>query len=586
MHLDIIDWIVIAVFGILILGIGISYTGKASGSMANYFLGGRNLTWWVAGTSMVATTFAADTPLAVTELVAQSGISGNWLWWNMLLGGLLTTFFFAKLWRRAGIITDLEFIEMRYTGKPASFLRGFRAVYLGIFMNSLIIGWVNVALMSIIEVFFEVPKSEQLFYVGIAMVVVVVYSSLSGLLGVAITDVVQFVIAMAGCIILAYLVVTSEKIGGISGLKEQLPSWSLDYFPSIGTGEATASGVAKSLTLSLGAFLAFTTVQWWASWYPGNEPGGGGYIAQRMMSTKNEKHALYATLFFQIGHYCIRPWPWIIVALCAVVLYPDLSAADKKLGYVMAMKDFLPAGLKGLLLVAFFAAYMSTISTQLNWGASYIINDFYGRFINKEASQKQLVTASRITTVILMVVSLAVTTQITSISAVWTFIMEAGAGLGLVLILRWYWWRINAWSEIVATIAPFLGYGVAKYVLGLEFPNSFFLTVGFTSIAWIAATFLTRATPMAKLQAFYEKIQPDGAWAPVRKSLGLPKPKTKVFHLLIGWISAAVMVYSTLFLIGDFIFQNYTRFAMWLVFALVAGFTMVYTSKRINFFED
>ncbi|GAB3203273.1 Na+/proline symporter [Pontibacter aydingkolensis] len=586
MHLDVIDWIVMAVFGILILGIGISYTGKASGSLANYFLGGRNLTWWVAGTSMVATTFAADTPLAVTELVAQSGISGNWLWWNMLLGGLLTTFFFAKLWRRAGIITDLEFIEMRYSGKPASFLRGFRAIYLGIFMNSLIIGWVNVALMSIIEVFFEVPKSEQLFYVAIAMLVVVTYSSLSGLLGVAITDVVQFVIAMTGCIILAILVVNSEQIGGISGLKTKLPSWSLDYFPSISSGEATASGVAKSLTLSLGAFLAFTTVQWWASWYPGNEPGGGGYIAQRMMSTKNEKHALYATLFFQIGHYCIRPWPWIIVALCAVVLYPDLSAADKKLGYVMAMKDFLPAGLKGLLLVAFFAAYMSTVSTQLNWGASYIINDFYGRFINKEANQKQLVMASRITTVLLMIVSLAVTTQITSISAVWVFIMEAGAGLGLVLILRWYWWRINAWSEIVATIAPFIGYGVARYVMGWEFPNSFFLTVGFTTVAWIVATYITRPTPMAKLHAFYEKIQPDGAWAPVRKSLDLPKPKTKVFHLLIGWISAAVMVYSTLFLIGDLIFQNYTRFAMWLVFALVAGFTMVYTSKRINFFQD
>ena len=586
MHLDLIDWIVMAVFGILILGIGISYTGKASGSLANYFLGGRNLTWWVAGTSMVATTFAADTPLAVTELVAQSGISGNWLWWNMLLGGLLTTFFFAKLWRRAGIITDLEFIEMRYSGKPASFLRGFRSVYLGIFMNSLIIGWVNVALMSIIEVFFEVPKGEQLFYVGIAMLVVVIYSSLSGLLGVAITDVVQFVIAMAGTIILAILVVNSEQIGGISGLKAQLPSWSMDFFPSVDTGGATASGVAKSLTLSLGAFLAFTTVQWWASWYPGNEPGGGGYIAQRMMSTKNEKHALYATLFFQIGHYCIRPWPWIIVALCAVVLYPDLSAADKKLGYVMAMKDFLPAGLKGLLLVAFFAAYMSTISTQLNWGASYIINDLYGRFINKEANQKQLVTASRITTVILMVVSLAVTTQITSISAVWAFIMEAGAGLGLVLILRWYWWRINAWSEIVATIAPFIAFGISKYVLGWEFPDSFFLTVGFTSVAWLAATFLTRPTPMPKLQEFYQKIQPDGAWRPVRKSLELPQPKTKVFHLLVGWITAAIMVYSTLFLIGDLIFQNYTRFAMWLALAIVSGFVMVYTSKRINFFQD
>lgn len=259
-------------------------------------------------------------------------------------------------------------------------------------MNSLIIGWVNVALMSIIEVFFEVPKGEQLIYVGIAMVIVVAYSSMSGLLGVAITDVIQFVIAIVGCIILAYLVIDSEQIGGIAGLKEKLPPATLDYFPNVGSG----SEIGQTLTLSLGAFLAFTTAQWWASWYPGNEPGGGGYIAQRMMSTKNEKHALYATLFFQIGHYCIRPWPWILVALAAVVLYPNLGPGNEKLGYVMAMKDFLPPGLKGLLLVAFFAAYMSTISTQLNWGASYIINDFYARFIKPDAGQKELVTASQI----------------------------------------------------------------------------------------------------------------------------------------------------------------------------------------------
>ncbi|QCR22650.1 sodium:solute symporter family protein [Pontibacter sp. SGAir0037] len=585
MHLDVIDWIVIAVFGILILGIGISYTGKASGTMANYFLGGRNLSWWIAGTSMVATTFAADTPLAVTELVAKSGISGNWLWWNMLFGGLLTTFFFARLWRRAGIITDLEFIEMRYSGKAASFLRGFRAIYLGIFMNSLIIGWVNVALMSIIEVFFEVPRTEQLIYVAIAMIIVVIYSSLSGLLGVAITDVVQFAIAIFGCIVLAYLVVGSEQIGGIAGLKEKLPSWSLNYFPQIGSDDG-GTGIAETLTLSVGAFLAFTTVQWWASWYPGNEPGGGGYIAQRMMSTKNEKHALYATLFFQIAHYCVRPWPWILVALSAVVLYPELSLEDKKLGFVMAMKDFLPSGLKGLLLVAFFAAYMSTVSTQLNWGASYIINDFYARFVKQDASQRQLVNASRITTFLLMVISLAITTQITSISGVWAFIMEAGAGLGLVLILRWYWWRINAWSEIVATIAPFIAYAFSKFVLAWEFPNSFFLTVGFTTLAWIIATYVTPAVPSGVLQDFYQKIQPDGAWRPVRISLQLPKPRTRIFHLLVAWLSAVVMVYSTLFFIGDLIFQNYSRFFIWLGVALLSMFVMIAISKRIKFFDD
>ncbi len=584
MTLHLIDWIIIVAFFALSLGIGLYFKDKASGSLTDYFLGGRNLTWWVAGTSMVATTFAADTPLAVTELVSKNGIAGNWLWWNMLLGGMLTTFFFAKLWRRAGILTDIEFIEMRYSGKPAAFLRGFRAIYLGIFMNSLIIGWVNVALMSIIEVFFGVPKSEQLMYVGMAMAIVVVYASLSGLWGVAVTDVIQFIIAMTGCIILAVLVVTSDKIGGISGLKEKLPGWSLDFFPNLGS--VSAGDVAGTLTLGLGSFLAFTMVQWWASWYPGAEPGGGGYIAQRMMSTKNEKHAIYSTLFFQIMHYCVRPWPWIIVALCAVVLYPDLPMEDKKLGFVMAMKEFLPVGLKGMLLVAFFAAYMSTISTQLNWGASYIINDFYKRFVKPEASNKQLVGASRLTTLLLMVFSLAVTSQITSISGVWQFIMECGAGLGLVLILRWYWWRINAWSEIVATIAPFVAYTIAKYGLGWEFPNSFFLTVGFTTVAWLAATYLTAPEKREKLQHFYEKIQPEGVWRPIRQSLGLPQPKSNVGTLVLCWLLAVAMTYSILFMLGDFIFMNYSRFAIWLAVAVVSGFMLVRLSNKIKIFED
>ncbi|RYZ33523.1 MAG: sodium:proline symporter, partial [Sphingobacteriales bacterium] len=316
MGLHYTDWLVIGSFMALSLWIGLRYKNQASTGLAAYFLGGRNLPWYIAGTSMVATTFAADTPLAVTELVGQSGIAGNWLWWNFLLGGMLTTFFFARLWRRAGILTDVELIEIRYSGRAAAFLRMFRALYLGLFMNCLIIGWVNVALMSILEVFFGISREEQLLFVGLAMVIVMIYSSMSGLLGVAITDVVQFVIAMTGCVILAVLVVNSDKIGGISGLKAQLPAWSLDFFPQI-TKDSSVSNIAGTLTLSFGAFLAYTSVQWWASWYPGAEPGGGGYIAQRMMSAKDEKHALYATLFFQIAHYCIRPWPWILVGLCA-----------------------------------------------------------------------------------------------------------------------------------------------------------------------------------------------------------------------------------------------------------------------------
>ncbi len=563
-----LDWVVIIVFFVLIISVGLSYAKRAGKNMDSFFLGGRNLPWYVAGISMVATTFAADTPLAVTELVGKNGISGNWLWWNFLAGGMLTTFFFANLWRRAEVLTEVELIELRYAGKPAAFLRGFKALYLGVFMNVLIIAWVNVALMALLQVFFDMPQMEALGYTALAMVFVAVYSSVSGLIGIAITDMIQFVIAMVGCVILAVLVVQSEQIGGISGLKTQLPDWSLSFFPEISNEKG---GAGKSLVIGVGAFLAYTSVQWWASWYPGAEPGGGGYVAQRMMSAKDEKHAIYATLFFQIAHYCIRPWPWIIVGLCAIVLYPDLGEADKKLGFVMAMKDFLPAGLKGLLLIAFFAAYMSTISTQLNWGASYVVNDFYHRFLDNTATDKTLVRVARITTVLLMFLGLAVSTQITSISGVWAFIIECGAGLGLVLILRWYWWRINAWSEITATIAPFLAFAVTKFGMGMAFPESFFYTVGFTTVAWLVVTFFTEPTKDEKLTSFYLKVQPDGWWEPIKQRTNLAAKESNLGGLFLCWISALIMTYSVLFCIGKLIFMEWNSALMWGA-AVVLGF--------------
>ncbi len=462
MNLAIIDWVIIGLYFFVALIIGLRYRGIGSRSLTDYFLGGRKMPWFVAGVSMVATTFAADTPLAVTELVAQNGISGNWLWWNMLLGGMLTTFFFARLWRRSGVLTEVELIELRYSGIQAAFLRGFKSVYLGLFMNVLIMGWVNLALMSILKVLFDIPDDQLLFYALGAMAITAVYSSISGLWGVAVTDVVQFVIAMTGCIILAIIVINSPEIGGISGLKSNLPPWALNFFPSI--SDFTPGDAATGLTITAGTFLAFIGFQWWASWYPGAEPGGGGYVAQRMMSTKNERDSVYATLLFQIAHYCLRPWPWILVGLASLVLYPELGANEKRLGFVMAMKDFLPAGLMGLLLVAFLAAYMSTISTQLNWGASYLVNDFYLRFFEPGASQKKLIKVSRIVTFLLMIIAVFATSQMNSISGVWQFIIECGAGLGLVLILRWYWWRINAWSEITATIAPFIGYWFSNQI--------------------------------------------------------------------------------------------------------------------------
>jgi Na+/proline symporter len=583
MQLALIDWIIIIAYLLLSLVIGLMYKDRAGKSMSDFFLGGRNLPWYIAGISMVATTFAADTPLAVTELVAQKGVSGNWLWWNFLFGGMLTTFFFARLWRRSEILTEVELIEFRYSGKEAAFLRGFRSVYLGLFMNALIIGWVNVALISILSVFFGIPESELIWYAAAAMVLTALYSSISGLWGVAITDVVQFVIAMGGTTLLAVIVVSDPAIGGIAALKTKLPQGTLDFFPQIGDA---ATG-AKTFLISAGTFLAYIGVQWWASWYPGAEPGGGGYVVQRMMSTRNEKHSVFATLFFQVAHYCLRPWPWILVGLCTLVLYPDLSEADKKLGYVMAMKQFLPDGLKGLLLVAFLAAYMSTISTQLNWGASYLVNDFYMRFLNKTASQQKLVSVSRYTTMLLMLVSLIATTFITSISGVWSFIIECGAGLGLVLILRWYWWRINAWSEISATVAPFVAYGVGKLYLKMEFPESFFLTVGFTTVVWILVTFITSPVDMTHLAKFYSKVRPQGAWRPVREWLGIKEARSlDMIYLALCWLSAVGMTYSILFMTGKMIFMEWAQALQWLGAALISLALLLYGMRKTKVMED
>ena len=575
MELHIIDWLIIAIFLVVILGVGLAFTNQAGKNVESFFLGGRKLPWWIAGTSMVATTFAADTPLLVTELVAQNGVSGNWLWWNGLIGGMLATFFFAKFWRKANIITDVEFTELRYSGSEAAFLRGFKAVYLGIFLNSVVIAWVNVALGALLHVFFDIPANQLIYYLAGAMFIVMIYSSLSGLLGVAITDFIQFIIAMTGCIVLAIIVVNSEQIGGISGLQAKLPAATFDFFPTIEFSSKSLVETSQVLGISLATFLAFVGVQWWASWYPGAEPGGGGYVAQRMMSAKNAEHAVKATLFFQIAHYALRPWPWILVGLCAMVLYPDLSAADKKLGYALAMKEFLPTGLKGLLLVAFLAAYMSTISTQLNWGTSYIVNDLYNRFIRPNATQKQLVRASRLNTFLLMLVALAVTSQIQTLESAFKFMIECGAGLGAVLILRWYWWRINAWSEIVATLAPFVAFAFLKYYTELEFPYSLFITVGFTTVAWLLATFLTQPTDLQVLKKFYSRIQPQGFWQPVENQLGVSPPKSHIPQLLACWLLGIGLGYGCLFGLGKLIFADWEG-------AVIYGITVLICAWGIN----
>lgn len=579
--MQLFDWLIVLAYFIISLFIGLLYRRKASKSTEDFFLTGRNLPWWIAGLSMVATTFAADTPLAVTELVAKNGIAGNWLWWNMLIGGMLTVFFFSRLWRRAGIMTDVEFIEMRYSGKTASFLRGFKAIYLGLFMNTLIMGWVNLAMMKILIGFFPefINKDNVLLFIGVAILITAIYSAVSGLWGVAVTDAFQFVLAMTGCIILAIIIVSQPQIGGIEGLTSKLPNWSLKFLPVIDNSQIQSES-GGLLAISVSTFLAYIGIQWWASWYPGAEPGGGGYVAQRMMSAKNEKHSLLATLFFQIAHYGIRPWPWIIVGLATIILYPNLS--DKGSGFVLAMRDFLPTGLKGLLIAAFFAAYMSTIATHLNWGTSYLINDFYKRFIKKTDSEKHYVFISRIITILLMFLSVIVTTQMETISGVWAFLIECGAGLGLVLILRWFWWRINAAGEIAATVTPFIIFLLIKVSgVNITFPHTLFVVVPITTISWLITIYLTKPDNTNKLTEFFCRIHPGGpGWK--RFALQNPdiKPDSGYLYLLLDWILGIVLVYMFLFGTGKIIFgELMTGLGLYAIGA-VAGLIIIYDFNK------
>ena len=581
--MQLIDWLLVAAYFLLSAGIGIYYTKRAGKNIQEFFLSGRNLPWWLAGTSMVATTFAADTPLAVTEFVAQNGIAGNWIWWNFVFGGMLTVFFFARLWRRAGITTDVEFAELRYSGRPAAFLRGFRALYLGLFINCVIMAWVNLAMAAILEGMFGIPRDQVMWYVSGALVLTAVYSALSGLWGVAVTDAFQFVLAMTGTIILAFIVLSLPQVGGISGLIEKLPPSTFRLTPVI--GEGGIGGIGQSLALSVSAFLAYIGIQWWASWYPGAEPGGGGYVAQRMMSARDEKHSLFATLWFTIAHYCIRPWPWILVGLATLVLYPELDAANKRLGYVYAMRDYLPSGIKGLLVASFFAAYMSTIATQLNWGTSYVINDFYKRFVRPDADDRGLVRISRLTTIVIMLLSIMITGMLDTISGAWAFILEAGAGLGLVLILRWFWWRINAWSEITAMVVPLIVYGFMKYEMSIQFPESLFVIVAATTLSWIGVTLVTPPTDDEKLRSFYRRVHPGGrGWKRIADQMPEVRGDSEYAGLFLNWIAGVVLVYMILFGVGKLILGDTAMGFVFLAIGAVAGW-IIYRDLSKRGFE-
>ncbi|MCX8125043.1 MAG: Na+:solute symporter [Spirochaetes bacterium] len=562
-----IDFIILAAYLLFSMVVALLYAKRARSSTHAFFLSGRSLPWWIAGTAMVATTFAADTPLAVTELVRSGGISGNWLWWNMVAANIVTVFFYAKLWRRAGITTDIEFIELRYSGKEASFLRGFKAIYLGLFANCIIMGWVNVALAQILVHLFGLRTTHVLVIVIASMLFVGIYSALGGLWAVAITDFIQFIIAMSGCIVLAIVVTSHHTLNGIEGLIQQLPPKALAFIP-----------FGDSSSIPLSAFLLFVGVQWWASWYPGAEPGGGGYVAQRMMSSKDETHSLMATLWFTIAHFALRPWPWIIVALATMVLYPNVPHDQSKATYIFAIRDFLPVGLKGLLVAAFLAAYMSTISTHLNWGSSYLVNDLYRRFIAPQKSERHYVITAQLCTIALVIISSILIFVIDSISGAWAFIIECGAGIGPVLMLRWYWWRINAWSEIIAMVAPIPAVVVSRCVLGISFPYNLLIIVPFTTLCWLIATFLTPPVDHNKLYSYYTTVKPEFGFTPFRRALQQPANHMLLYLRIFQTMLGIIATYSLLFGIGAIILYKTYAYAFITLF-IFSFFTILYLLK-------
>jgi SSS family solute:Na+ symporter len=581
------DWLAIAVYFLANILIGLYYRKRATRSTEDFFVGGRKVTWWLAGTSMVATTFAADTPLAVTGFVAKNGIAGNWIWWSMLMSGMLTVFFFARLWRRAGVLTDVEFAEIRYSGKPAAFLRGFRSLYLGLPINCIILGWVNLAMVKILMMIFGIAKIEALMMVFGIMLVTSMISTLSGLWGVLVMDLFQFVLKMGMVIILAVYAVAA--VGGMGALKEKLHA--LDVARAAGGG---GQGSILSFTPDLGSawmpmitFFVYIAVNWWAAWYPGAEPGGGGYIAQRIFCAKDEKHSLLATLWFNVAHYAIRPWPWVLTALCSLVLYPDL--VDKESGFIKTIVDpqVFPVALRGVMIAAFAAAYMSTVGTQLNWGASYLVNDFYRRFLKKAGSEKHYVRVSQIATVLIMLASCVVTYYQDSISGAWRLLIALGAGTGSVFILRWFWWRINAWSEVSAMAASFVVSLLLTFGYNLrddepaEFAWKLIITVACSTVTWLAVTFLTAPESKQTLLAFYRRVRPSASlWAPIAREATDVVPVHDALNNLVDWLAGCVFVYMTLFGVGKIIFGATLEGVVFLVIAAAAAATIYWDLNR------
>lgn len=595
MVLKSVDWLIISGFFLLSLIIGIYTSRKAGKSYKEFFLSGRNMPWWLLGISMVATTFSCDTPNLVTDIVRQNGVAGNWAWWAFLLTGMLTVFIYAKLWRRSKILTDLEFYELRYSGKMAAFVRGFRAIYLGFFFNVLIMALVSLALVKIGAVMLNWPPAQTLI---IAMIITVIYSTLGGLRGIILTDFFQFIIAMVGAVGAAIFIVNLPQVGGIEALvtnEAVIPK--LNLLPDFSDRDA----IITLLILPL-------AVQWWSVWYPGAEPGGGGYIVQRMLSSKTEKGAVKATLLFNITHYALRPWPWIIVALASVVVFPDIASlrdafpnADphivKNDFAYPAMLSLLPKGFLGLVVASLIAAFMSTISTHLNWGSSYIVHDFYKRFIEPDASDRRLVLIGRMSTVLLMIFATIFALLLSNALQAFNIILQIGAGTGLIFIMRWFWWRINAYSEITAMIVSFI---IALYfqfihpITGLPEASSgsqLLIGVAITTIAWITVTLLTKPTDQKTLRDFYRLVKPGGpGWKKVVEEANQDNDMLEstaergwdVPRGILLMVIGCLMIFSILFATGNWIYGNDHYAILLTVIAVVSGFFLFKTWSKMK----
>ncbi len=574
MRLTGLDWAIVALSLTVAFIPALLLARRAGANTSEFFTSGRAAPWWLIGVSMVATTFSTDTPNLVTDLVRTGGVSGNWVWWAFLLTGMATVFFYARMWRRSGAMTDLEFYEIRYSGRAASFVRGFRAVYLGLIFNCIIMATVNLAAAKIASILLGWPMWQTLL---VCASLNIVFAAVSGLWGVLVADLIQFGIAMAGSFAAAWFALQRPEVGGLAGLFAQLPAQTYAFLPDL-----------TDWTVTLTVLILPLTVQWWSVWYPGAEPGGGSYIAQRMLAARSEKDALVGTLFFNVAHYGLRTWPWIIVALSSILVFPrldDIARAfpDVPAGMIghdiayPAMLTFLPVGWLGLMVAGLLAAYVSTIVTHLNWGTSYLVHDLYRRFITPDATERHYVAVGRVVTALLMVVAAGLTYYIETAGAGFRLLLSIGAGTGLLYLLRWYWWRVNASAEIAAMAGSFLtaiGFEVARR-MGAEIPAhvSLLITVAVTTVVWVVAAFVGPRTDPAVLARFYTLVRPAGpGWKDIRAASGVSASSDSIPQAMLGWVFGVLFVYAALFGTGSYLAGNSQLFGIWMIVFSTSGF--------------